>query len=69
MGGWDEEYNEPLDDDEAPDFLMEHPLHLCSWCKPEREWEKPPETTSELDEALARAREKSISWAWRHRAY
>ena len=65
LGGWDED-DELDDDDEPATFLIEHPVYLCSWCEPEQEWEKPPETASELDQALARAREKSISWSWRY---
>jgi len=49
--------------DDEPSFLMEHPVHLCGWCR--LDWEKPIETTSELDQALSRARQKSIAWSWR----
>jgi hypothetical protein len=59
-GRWDED---ELDDDEESSFLTENPVHLCGWCR--LDWDGPPETPAELEQALARARQKSIAWSWR----
>jgi hypothetical protein len=63
LGGYNEEW-----DDEPPepdDFLRNHPVHLCGWCKLSDEIEIDNEAS--LDAALADARGRGIAWQWRWR--
>jgi hypothetical protein len=63
VGGRDED--DDGDDRGAASFLTEHPVHLCGWCRIDRD--APIETAADLDRALARARQKSVAWTWRGR--
>jgi len=63
VGGYDPELDpEPLD---ADDFMGHHPVHLCYWCRLDRD-AGPITSEAELVAALEQARRRSVSWSWRH---
>jgi hypothetical protein len=53
-------------EDIPPDgsYMEEHPVHVCGWCQLPK---GPIENDQQLADALARARERSISWRWSRR--
>jgi hypothetical protein len=54
-----QELDEPTYDD---DYLRDHPVHLCGWCR--LTFSSPPRNQAELDQLLADARRRSVSWRW-----
>jgi hypothetical protein len=55
---------EGLEDDSAEEeYLVAHPVTLCSWCH--LRIDTPPENAEDLDRLLQDARSRSISWQWR----
>ena len=58
-GGPDEDADPPYPED----YLAQHPLHTCSWCRLVPS--KPIASSADLAEAVARARAGSIAWRWR----
>jgi hypothetical protein len=58
----EEEFGDGEDADDR-DFLDEHPVNLCGWCRLESL--SRPSNQAELDAILAEAGERSIGWRWR----
>lgn len=44
------------------DYLAQHPVVLCGWCRPE--FPEAPRTRDDVTRSLREAGERSISWAW-----
>jgi len=63
VGGIDSED----EDQDARDYLDEHPVHLCGWCQ--LDVSQRPRSRSELDRILREAAARSISWRWRWRPF
>jgi hypothetical protein len=58
VGGFSEDPS-----DEPDDYLAQHPIYLCGWCRPD--FPAPPRSRSDVELALAEARARSIAWRWR----
>jgi hypothetical protein len=63
-GRWQDE-EEEWDEDEVPDYLDMHPVHVCFWCMPVFRASDRNDKAA-VEHALREARRKSISWRWRY---
>lgn len=64
-GSWVDE-PEIWDEDEEPEYLDRHPVHICFWCMPIFDTSERDDKAA-IDLALVEAGRESIAWSWRWR--